>query len=272
MRMDIPTKSSRFFELHASGTFVMPNPHDIGAARLLATLGFKAIATTSSGFAASLGQFDMTVSRPQLVEHARLLAAATEIPLNVDSEQCFPDDTGGVARTVEMLADVGAAGCSIEDWNPHTKTLDSVEVASERVSQASEAANRAGMVLTARAENHLRGVTNLDDTIARLRAYREAGAHCVFAPGLADLAKIRRVVNETEAPVNVLLVPGGPTVAQLSEAGVRRISLGGTLSRVAYGAVARVAQRLLESGEIATDEDFLDRELAAKAFGTAAAQ
>ena len=184
-------RSARFRELHADGIFLMPNPWDVGSAKLLASMGFKALATTSAGLAWSLGKLDMQVARDELVAHVERLAAATPLPLNVDSERCFPDESGGVEETVRLLADAGAAGCSIEDFDPATGAIEPLEVAAERVAAAAEAAP---LVLTARAENHLHGIDDLDDTIARLAAYRDAGADVVYAPGLRDLAAIGRVV------------------------------------------------------------------------------
>ena len=236
---------SRFWELHADGTFVMPNPWDVGSAKLLASLGFPALATTSAGLAWSLGKLDMQVTRDELVPHVAALAAATDVPLNVDSERCFPDDPGGVAETVRMLADAGAAGCSIEDYDPVTDAIDPIEVAAERVAVAAEASP---LILTARAENHLHGVDDLDDTIARLVAYRDAGADVVYAPGLADLGSISRVVEEVGIPVNVLALPNGPTVSELGAAGVRRVSTGGALARAAYGALLGGARELHDDG------------------------
>ena len=259
-------KLQRFRDLHAAGTFVMPNPHDIGTARLLAALGFDALATTSAGFAASLGQLDMTVTRDQLVDHVRTIAVATDLPLNVDAERCFPDQPGGITRTVELLSEAGAAGCSIEDWNPVDQRIEPIETAVERVVEAVTAAKRVGLVLTARAENHIRGVDDFEDTILRVTSYAAAGVDCVYAPGLTDLAKIKRLVDESGAPVNILLLPGGPTVAQLTDLGVRRISLGSGLSNIAFGAFAKAAKRLLEEGVLGTDEPFLTRDLSKKAF------
>src|SRR5207245_2763417 len=164
------------------------------------------LATTSAGFAWSIGKVDQTVTRDELVAHVADLAAATALPLNVDSERCFPDDPGGVAETVALLADAGAAGFSIEDYDPATDRIDDVDVAAERVAEAAEAAHRppVPLVLTARAENHLRGVDDLEDTIARLIAYRDAGGDVVYAPGLTDLAQIAALVEAVRAPVNVL--------------------------------------------------------------------
>jgi 2-methylisocitrate lyase-like PEP mutase family enzyme len=236
-----------FRELHErEQLFVMPNPWDVGSARLLASLGFEALATTSAGFAWSLGKADQTVTRDELVAHVRALAAATPLPLNVDSERCFPEDPGGVAETVALLAEAGAAGCSIEDYDPGRDAIDDVEVAAARVREAAEAAD--GLVLTARAENHLHGVDDLDDTIARLLAYREAGADVVYAPGLADLEQIASVVEAVGVPVNVLALPHGPSVAELGSVGVRRVSTGGALARAAYGALLAAAQELHEHG------------------------
>src|SRR5262245_37315161 len=193
----------------------MPNPWDVGSAKLLASFGFEALATTSAGFAWSIGKLDTTVSRDELVAHVRDLAAATELPLNVDSERCYPDDPGGVAETVRLLAEAGAAGCSIEDWDPAAGRIDDVDVAAERVAVAAEAAHALPdpIVLTARAENHIHDVDDLDDTITRLIAYRDAGADCVYAPGLADIGQIGEVVRAVGVPVNVLALPAGPAVS-----------------------------------------------------------
>jgi 2-methylisocitrate lyase-like PEP mutase family enzyme len=245
---------------------MMPNPHDGGSARLLTALGFEALATTSSGFAASLGRRDMSVSRAELVEHVHTICSVTVLPVSVDAERCFPGSPGGVAETVTQLADVGAAGCSIEDWDPRAGRIDPIETAAARVRDAATAAHASGLVLTARAENHLRGHDDLDDTVARLAAYVDAGADVVFAPGLADLVAIARVVADVGAPVNVLLRPDGPTVAELAAAGVRRISVGGALARVAYGALVQAAEGLLASGAFAPDLPSLSPELAGSAF------
>jgi 2-methylisocitrate lyase-like PEP mutase family enzyme len=260
------TSTDRFRALHADGIFVMPNPYDLGSARLLAALGFPALASTSAGFAATLGRLDMQVTRDELLAHVGPLAWATGLPLNVDSERCFADDAAGVTETVELLADAGAAGCSIEDWNPVTKAIDPVEVASERVGAAAAGAARSGLVLTARCENHLHGVNDLDDTIARLKAYVAAGAEVVYAPGLADIDQIAAVVQATAVPVNVLILPGGPSVDQLAGAGVRRVSTGGMLSRISHGAMVAAAEKLRDSGVISRSEPFLSSSLAAEAL------
>jgi 2-methylisocitrate lyase-like PEP mutase family enzyme len=242
---------ARFRELHArEQLFVMPNPWDVGSARLLASLGFEALATTSAGLAWSLGKLDQAVTRDELVVHVSLLAEATPLPLNVDSERCYPDEPGGVAETVALLAGAGAAGCSIEDYDPATGRIDDVEFAAERVAVAAQAAHGLAepMVLTGRAENHIRGVDDLDDTIARLIAYRDAGADAVYAPGLHELEQIAAVVEAVGVPVNVLALRTGPTVAELASVGVRRVSTGGSLAAAAYGALLEGARELLADG------------------------
>jgi 2-methylisocitrate lyase-like PEP mutase family enzyme len=261
-------RRARFAALHASGFFVLPNPWDVGSARLLASAGFSALATTSAGFAGSLGRMDQNVGRDELVAHVAQLAAAVETPINVDAENCYPTDAGGVAETVDRLAEAGAAGLSIEDLDPLTDTIVDIETATTRVAEAAEACRRHGIVLTARTENHLYGVNDLDDTITRLRAYVSAGAAVVYAPGLAASEDIRRVVAESGAPVNVLAWPGGPEPGELADLGVRRMSTGGSLAWVAYGALATAAAEL-QAGSNA----FLGRRLPgaarAAAFGPA---
>ena len=244
----------------------MPNPYDAGSARLLTSLGFPALATTSGGLAASLGRADMTVDLDTLVDHVRSVISATTLPVNVDSERCFAETPEGVGDTVRLLAETGAAGCSIEDWDPSSGQVDPLEIAVERVRAAATAASQSGIVLTARCEGILRKVTDLDVTIERLVAFREAGAEVLYAPGLTDLDDIARLVADVAAPVNVLLVPGGPSVPQLAEAGVRRISTGSRLSSVAYGALVAGANSLLQDGQISPDLPTLDRHLAARAF------
>lgn len=255
-----------FVELHRSGTFIMPNAWDAGSARLLEHLGFPAVATTSSGFAATLGRQDQRVRRDELVAHVAALVAAVRVPVSVDAEQGFAADPAGVATTARLLADAGASGMSIEDYNPATGRIDPVDVAVERIAAAASVCDRYGMVLTGRAENHLYGVTDLDDTIARLRAYHSAGATCVYAPGLTDLADIARVVAETGAPVNVLALRHSPPVPQLAAAGVRRVSTGGGLAWAAYGALVSAARELQDAGTSAYLDAALSPALRAAAF------
>jgi 2-methylisocitrate lyase-like PEP mutase family enzyme len=249
--MSAADRHARFKELHErKQLFVMPNPWDVGSAKLLAHLGFEALATTSAGCAWSLGKLDGQVTRDELVAHVAAIAEATPLPLNVDSERCFPDDPGGVAETVSMLAGAGAAGFSIEDYDPGTGRMHELALAVERVAIAAEAAHRSSdpLVLTARAENHVRGVDDFDDTVARLVAYRDAGADCVYAPGLRNLDRIRALVDAVEIPVNVLALRGVPTVAELESVGVRRVSTGGGLAATAYGAMLAGAQELQAEG------------------------
>ena len=246
-------RRSRFFELHArEQVFVMPNPWDVGSTKLLAGLGFDALATTSAGFAWSQGRDDYGVTRDELVAHTSSLANASDLPLNVDSERCFADDgdLDAIAETVELLHDAGAAGCSIEDWNGPAGRIDPIDAATERVAAAARAAHRDGdpILLTARCENFLHGVNDLDETIERLIAYRDAGADCVYAPGLNTVEQIEQVVQAVAVPVNVLALPGGPTVAEIGAAGGRRVSIGGSLASTAYGAMMAGARELLESG------------------------
>ena len=226
----------------------MPNAWDIGSARLLASLGFEAIATTSSGHAASLGRADQEVTRDELLSHVEAVVNAVDLPVSVDAERCFADEPAGVARTVELIAAAGAAGCSIEDYDPATRSIDAIDIATERVAAASEAARKHGLVLTARAENHLYGIDDLTDTIERLVAYRAAGADVVYAPGLVDRGQIERLVMAVDAPVNVLAMRGCPALSELGSIGVRRVSTGGGLARAAYGALIAAARELQTTG------------------------
>ncbi|MEV6596203.1 isocitrate lyase/phosphoenolpyruvate mutase family protein [Actinoplanes sp. NPDC051346] len=246
-----------FCQLHTAGTFVLPNPWDVPSARLLEHLGFPALATTSSGFAATLGRADQHVTRDELVAHVAALTAAVRVPVSVDAERGYAEDPAGVAETVRMLADAGASGVSIEDYDPGSGGIAPVEVAAERIAAAASVCDSYGIVLTGRAENPLYGIGDLGDTIARLTAYRDAGASCVYAPGLTDLADIARVVGEVGVAVNVLALRNGPTVPQLADVGVRRVSTGGSLAWAAYGALVDAAAELRDSGT----STYLDRAL-----------
>ncbi len=261
-------RRDRFRELHAGTLFVMPNPWDAGSAKLLAACGFEALATTSAGFAWALGKLDHRVTRDELVAHVAALSAATGLPLNVDSEHCFPGDAGGVAATVRLLAEAGAAGCSIEDYDPASGTMRELGAATALVAEAVEAAHALSspLVLTARAENHLHGVDDLDDTIARLAAYRDAGADCVYAPGLVDLGQIARLVKEVGVPVNVLALPSGPSLPELASAGVRRVSTGSLLASAAYGALVGGARELTGPGTSEYARSGVPRDLLAEAL------
>ncbi|HEX6235394.1 MAG TPA: isocitrate lyase/phosphoenolpyruvate mutase family protein [Jiangellaceae bacterium] len=263
------TPQERFHELHRQGLFVMPNAWDVGSARLLEHLGFAAVATTSSGFAGTLGRRDQRVRRDELVAHVEAVAAAVTMPVSVDSEHCYPNEAGGVARTIQLMADAGAAGCSIEDYDPGAGVLP-IEAATDRVAEVVRAAAPHGLVITARAENHLYGENDLDDTIARLVAYRDAGADVLYAPGLAAMADIERVVREVQAPINVLTVRGGPTIPELARAGVRRVSTGGALAWVAYGALVTAGRELLDHGTTMFLGTTLDAAVRSSAFSDAA--
>lgn len=265
-KSDVGTRRARFAQLHASGSFVMPNAWDIGSALIIESLGFEAVATTSSGLAASLGRNDQQVSLDELVRHVADLSAVLEIPVSVDSEAGFSEDSDGLASTVERLAAAGASGVSIEDFVPGRGIL-AVEEASDRVGRYASAGAAAGVTVTARAENHLYGAGDLEDTIGRLRSYHRAGADVLYAPGLIDLDDMARLVSELEGPVNVLLLAGGPTVAEMSRVGVRRFSTGGSLAFAAYGALAAGARELLDTGSSDYARAALTREDRSAAFG-----
>jgi 2-methylisocitrate lyase-like PEP mutase family enzyme len=268
--MDAGQRRTQFRELHErEQLFLLPNPWDAGSARILAAAGFEALATTSAGFAWTLGKDDQQVTRDELVVHVEALSAATELPLNVDSERCYPEDPGGVAETVRLLAEAGAAGCSIEDYDPATRAIDDVALAAERVAIAAEAAHGLAepMVLTGRAENHIRGVDDLDDTLARLIAYRDAGADCVYAPGLTDIGHIRAVVDAVGVPVNVLALVTAPPVPQLAAAGVRRVSTGSLLAGAAYGVLYAGAKELLQAGTSTYAAGHIPRDALREALG-----
>jgi 2-methylisocitrate lyase-like PEP mutase family enzyme len=248
-------KAARFLSLHRPGDpLLLPNPWDQGSAKLLASLGFQALATTSSGFAATLGRPDGSVSRDEALAHAAAIVAATDLPVSADLENCFADDPDGVARTVTLAAQTGLAGCSVEDYDgADDGDIYDIGLAAERVAAAAEAAHagpagQALLVLTARAENHLHGREDLADTIARLQAYQAAGADVLYAPGLTSLADIRRVVAEVDRPVNVLAFSGAPPVSELAGAGVARVSVGGAFAYAALAALAEVATELRDKG------------------------
>ncbi len=245
-------KAARFLSLHRKGSpLLLPNPWDQGSARVLAALGFQALATTSSGFAATLGRLDGSVSRDEALAHAAAVVTATDLPVSADLENCFADDAVGVARTVTLAVEAGLAGCSLEDsTGDEDEPIYDIGVAAERVAAAAEAAHAGPvrLVLTARAENYLHGRQDLADTITRLQAYQAAGADVLYAPGLKSLADIRRVVAEVDRPVNVLAVAGAPPVGELAEAGVSRVSVGGAFAFAALGALADAATELRDQG------------------------
>lgn len=238
--------AAEFRELHAAGFFAMPNPWDRGSARMMEELGAKALATTSAGFGRAIGKDDQEVLREELVAHVADLTAFISVPLNVDSERLFPEASGGIARTVELLAEAGASGVSIEDYNPTTKSIDSVSAATAAVEEAVAACTKTGLVLTARTENHLYGVDDLDDTISRLIAYRDAGAECLYAPGPKNIDDIELIVTETASAINVLAFPDGPSNEALAAVGVRRTSSGSIIHRTAEVAAKAATERFLQ--------------------------
>jgi len=230
---------------------LLPNPWDAGSARVLASLGFAALATTSGGFAATLGRLDGGVTRDEALGHAAVIVAATPLPVSADLENAFADDPAGVAETIGLAAATGLAGCSVEDFTRRPgEPIYDLGLARERVAAAASAAQAAPgpLVLTARAENYLHGRPDLADTIRRLQAYQEAGADVLYAPGLTSLADIQAVVSSVDRPVNVLAFPGTPAVAQLAAAGVRRISVGSAFSNAALGALVSAARELRDEG------------------------
>ena len=243
-------KAARFLELHhGDSPLLMPNAWDRGSAVLLASLGFTALATTSSGFAATLGRPDGAVSRDEALAHAADLVAATELPVSADLENCYADDPAGVAATVRLAVETGLAGCSIEDYRPQGQLYD-IGLATERVAAAAEAAHGgpAHVVLTARAENYLRAEPDLADTIARLQAYAAAGADVLYAPSVTKLSELREIVSSVSRPVNVLALPGVPSVANLAAIGVARVSVGGAFAFTALGALAEAGRELRDHG------------------------
>ena len=264
--MTVAALRAEFLRLHQSGCFVMPNVPDAGSARLVAAVGAPALATTSSGFAATLGRADMTVTRHQLVEHVRAVAAAVDVPLSVDAERCFADDPEGVAETVELLAAAGAAGCSIEDWDPAAGRIDPVDDAVARVAAAAGVARAHGMVLTARCEHHIRGVDDLDGTVRRLAAYRRGRRRGGLRARASATSTSVRAIVAIGAPVSVLVLPGAPPVAEYAAAGVRRISVGGMLTWTMYGALVDNARHLLEHGTLDPAAPAVDRALMKDAF------
>jgi 2-methylisocitrate lyase-like PEP mutase family enzyme len=249
-------KAAAFRALHERpGAFVIPNPWDAGTARLLASLGFEALATTSLGLANSLGRVDgtNTVSRAQVIENCRVIAAATDLPVNADLENGYAHEPRAAAEIIRLAAAAGISGGSIEDATGEAdKPIYDFEHAVERVQAAVEVARALPVpfMLTARAENLLHGRPDLDDTIRRLQAFEKVGADVLYAPGVRDLATIRTVVSSVTKPVNVVMSAADPdlTVAQLASVGVKRISVGGALSRLALAAFLKGAREMADRG------------------------
>ena len=242
-------KALEFRALHAGTAFVIPNPWDAGSARVLAALGFKALATTSSGFAFTLGRLDGQATLDEVVEHATALDQATDLPVSVDLENGYGPDPESAALAIGRIAEAGAVGGSIEDYDPAGRIYEPHHAA-ERVAAAAEAARGLTFpfTLTARAENHIRGHPVLEDTIARLRAFEDAGADVLYAPGLRTVDEIRAVCEAVSKPVNVLAVPR-LSFADLVAAGARRVSVGGSLTWVAVRAMADAAEAIRDAGD-----------------------
>lgn len=252
-RPSIADKRRRFHELHASGCFVIPNPWDVGSARLLQGLGFKALASTSSGFAWSVGHPDNHITREMALQHLAELVTATDLPVNADFESGFADSAAGVAESVRLAVGTGVAGLSIEDSTGRAdQPLFALDEAVARLRAARRAIDAAGgdTLLVGRAECFLVGRPDLAETIARLKAYADAGADCLYAPGIRTPEQITAVVQAVAPkPVNLLYTtPGEMDVAAIAALGVRRISVGGALARAAWGGFLRSAKLLAEQG------------------------
>lgn len=269
-----PAEKGRAFRaLHERGrAFIIPNPWDVGTARLLAHLGFEALATTSAGYAFSVGRRDNTIARPEILTHLAAIVSASELPVSADLEDGFGETPDVVAETIRLAAATGIVGGSIEDSTRHREqpVYDQAQ-AVERVRAAAEAARALPFpfTLTARAENYLVGRPDLKDTIARLQAYQDAGADVLYAPGLTSEADIGAVVRAVDRPVNVLMgIPGVPlTLQTLSALGVRRVSVGATLSRVALGAFLRAAREMQEHGTFTFAEQAVSSKEIGAIFG-----
>jgi 2-methylisocitrate lyase-like PEP mutase family enzyme len=238
-------KAEAFRALHEGEPFIIPNPWDAGSAKVLAALGFRALAGTSSGFAFTLGRPDGGATLDEVVEHIRVVDAATDLPLSMDLE----DGYGDPGRAIIAAAAAGAVGGSIEDWDPSGR-LYSLDEAVERVTAAVEAARGLDFpfTLTARAENHIRGNPDLPDTVARLQAYEQAGADVLYAPGLRDASEVRTVCQAVSKPVNVL-AHRGLSMREIADAGGQRVSVGGALTWVAVRAMAEAAAQLRDTGD-----------------------
>lgn len=247
-------KGAAFRALHAGEPFVIPNPWDAGHARVFAALGFRALATTSSGFAFTLGRLDGQVTLDEVVSHTTVLDQATDLPVSVDLENGFGADPKSAARAITRVAEAGAVGGSIEDYDPSGRIYE-LQDAVERIGAAAEAAHglEFPFTLTARSENLIRNVPDLDDTIARLQAYEQAGADVLFAPGLRSAEEIRRVCEALSKPVNVLAMPGF-TLAEAVGAGAQRISVGGRLGLVGVESIVKAAVAIRDEGDFSLQD------------------
>jgi 2-methylisocitrate lyase-like PEP mutase family enzyme len=244
-------KGSAFRAMHAGDPFVIPNPWDVGSARVLDALGFTALATTSSGFAFTLGLVDGRATLDQMAQHVAAIDAATDLPVSADLENGFGPDPADAAEAIRRVANAGAVGGSIEDFDRESRQLYELGHAAERIRAAVEAAHGVAFpfTLTARAENHIRGNADLADTIRRLRSFEEAGADVLYAPGLGTVEEIRALCDAVSKPVNVLAVPG-LSVGEIVDAGAQRISGGGSLTWVAVKAFADAAGAIRDRGDL----------------------
>ena len=243
-------KGERFRALHEGEPFVIPNPWDLGSAKVLAGLGFEALATTSSGFAFTLGRHDGGVTLDEVIEHTRALVEAVDVPISVDLENGYGPTPESAALAIDHAAEAGAVGGSIEDYDPFGKRVYEFDHAVERVTAAVEAARGLDFpfTLTARAENHIRDNPDLDDTIARLQAFESAGADVLYAPGLRTVDEIKAVCDATTKPVNVLARPK-LSLADIFGAGAQRVSVGGSLAFIAVAAMAAAAEAIRDDGD-----------------------
>jgi 2-methylisocitrate lyase-like PEP mutase family enzyme len=265
-------KARRFLDLHRAGEpLLLPNPWDLGSAKLLAWMGFEALATTSSGFAASLGRNDGAVTREEALVHSAVMVAATDLPVSADLENAYAHEPSGVAETIGLAIEVGLAGCSVEDFSGRDdEPIYDARFAAERILAAADIAHSGPVpfVLTARAENYLHGRPDLADTIARLQSYQEAGADVLYAPGLRSIDDIRQLIREVDRPVNVLAMADAPSVPELAQAGVSRISVGGSFAFAALGALVSAATELREQGTYGYQAaSATGRQAAIRAFG-----
>lgn len=240
------TMANEFRSLHESGFFVMPNPWDRGSARQMQELGAVALATTSAGFGRAIGKDDQEITRDELVAHVLDLTTFIDVPLNVDGEQLFPNDPGGITRTVALLAEAGAAGVSIEDYDPKMQSIMPMTRSIEAVHEAAEACSAHNIVLTARAENYLYDQPDIDDTISRLVAFRDAGAEVLYAPGAHSSVDLELILSETASPLNVLALPSAPPLDELAELGVRRASTGSLIYNSAAAATQAMTAEFLQ--------------------------
>ena len=245
-------KGERFRELHEGEPFVIPNPWDAGSAKVLVSLGFQALATTSGGFAFTLGKRDGHVTLEEVADHTRALAEAVDVPVSVDLENGRGPDPEHAAAAIERVAEAGAVGGSIEDWDPDDERIYDIEHATERVAAAVEAARTLDFpfLVTARAENHFRDNPDLDDTIARLQAFERVGADVLYAPGLRTTDELRAVCEATSKPVNAIARPK-LSLAEIFDAGAQRVSVGSSLAFVAVAAMAEAAEAIRDRGDFA---------------------